>query len=463
MTALSVFQIPGQDVVWREVLPGGPSALEGVQSVTAKAATSGARIYRRSRILTEVGGAFGWRMTCSELKWLYDWHFVRGNNLINAHAVFYSIRERRAWESEPDIGVHNVWWPYFHLVARYAKRLSWLLSNGRHVCELAILGDGNNLPWEAAKILYQNQIDFLYLDDFAVSGSRPNVGSLEIGDHYYSTVIVEGAPALSDAAREKLVQFQKGGGTVIDFEGEAHLLEALSAALARDIRMEPSNRDLRFIHIQKEGLHFYLLVNEGEKPIQGDLIIRERGAVEFWNPWNGERESCNAVETSEGLSVRLALGHRESLVLVVDPDGTFIPSAHPEPIRTAVPLVEAWKVSTDDDKPVDVPALTDWAQHAGFELFSGTLVYRISFEPPTGCDDLSIDLGQVGDIAEVFLDGKSRGVRMWAPYRFHLGRRPTSDSVQLEVHVTNSMANEYNGAQMPSGLIGPVRLLTAVI
>ena len=92
MTALSVFQIPGQDVVWREVLPGTPSALEGVQSVTAKAATSGARIYQRPRILTEAGGAYGWRMTCSELKWLYDWHFVRGNNLINAHAVFYSIR-----------------------------------------------------------------------------------------------------------------------------------------------------------------------------------------------------------------------------------------------------------------------------------------------------------------------------------------------------------------------------------
>ena len=286
---------------------------------------------------------------------------------------------------------------------------------------------------------------------------------MEIGDQHYSVVIVEGAPALSDDTRGKLVQFQEEGGTVINYEGETHLLETLGAALTRDIGLEPSNRDLRFIHIQKEGLHLYLLVNEGDNPIEGDLTIHEKGGVELWNPWNGERESCTAGETPDGLSVRLALGHRESLVLVIDPDGTFIPpAALPEPVNTAVPLDETWTVYTEDNKPVELPALTDWAQHKGLELFSGTLVYRVSLRPPPGCDDLSIDLGQVGDIAEVFLDGESRGVRMWAPYCFHLGKRFTSGSLQLEVRITNSMANEYNGAQMPSGLIGPVRLLTSV-
>ena len=162
MSVLRYFQYPGQDMVHHYIEPGKASAVEGDHSVAAKAATSGARLQGARRILTEVCGAYGWGLTLDETKWLFDWHLVRGNNLMCPHAVYYSIRDRRAWESEPDLGVHNVWWPHFHHLADYGRRVSWLLSDGQHVCDVAILGDGNDLPWRAAKQLYQNQIDFLY-------------------------------------------------------------------------------------------------------------------------------------------------------------------------------------------------------------------------------------------------------------------------------------------------------------
>ena len=112
LSPLRWFQLPGQDMVWRYVEPDQPTAIEGRHSVAAKVATSGARIQGARRILTEVCGAYGWRMTLEEMKWLFDWHLVRGNNLIDPHAVFYSIRGRRAWESEPDLCLHNTWRPY---------------------------------------------------------------------------------------------------------------------------------------------------------------------------------------------------------------------------------------------------------------------------------------------------------------------------------------------------------------
>ena len=100
MASLAAFHLPGQDMVWRWVLPGAETALLGAHAVAPKAATSGARRAGARRVLTEVCGAYGWRHSLDEVKWLFDWHLVRGNNLINPHAFFYSIRGRRAWESE---------------------------------------------------------------------------------------------------------------------------------------------------------------------------------------------------------------------------------------------------------------------------------------------------------------------------------------------------------------------------
>ena len=154
----------------------------------------------------------GWRLTLEEVKWLFDWHLVRGNNLIDPHAVFYSIRGRRAWESDPDLCLHNVWRPYIGILNRYAQRVSSILCDGSQVCDVAILGDGDNLPWEAAAQLYRNQIEFLYVDDQAVAEGSIGDGVMNIGSQSYRAIIVEGDPVLGSKTREHLKAFESGGG-----------------------------------------------------------------------------------------------------------------------------------------------------------------------------------------------------------------------------------------------------------
>jgi hypothetical protein len=455
MSAMHWFQFPGQDIVGRSIEPGKPSALEGEQSVAAKAATSGARLHGRRRILTEVGGAYGWRLTLDELKWLYDWHLVRGNNLINPHAVFYSICDRRAWESEPDIGVHNVWWPHFHRIAMYARRVSWLLSDGEHVCEVAILGDGNNLPWGAAKVLCQNQIDFLYLDDKSVADATIEAGRLVVGEQRYRVVIMDGDFDLGATARKTLAQFLR--------EGSVHVFRTprslLNSFLPRDVVLKPRNPDLRFIHYRKLGLDFFFLVNEGQTPIRGRLTLRAVGGLECWDPWTGRKRPVEAYAGPHGLVVTLHLERRESLVLVVNPAGRFDSIARPPASEKRIPLKLKWQVQTTEGRTVPLPAPGDWARCRGFELFTGTLVYRTRLALPKHDGERWLDLGKVGDIAEVLLDGKPVGVAMWSPYRIRMGRSVAGGEHALEVRVTNSMANEYDGLQLPSGLIGPVRLI----
>ncbi len=124
-------------------------------------------------------------------------------------------------------------------------------------------------------------------------------------------------------------------------------------------------------------------------------------------------------------------------------------------------LLDGWEVHDDDDAPADAPSLGDWARTPGLETFSGTLRYGVQFDLSREQVDAArfLDLGEVGDIAEAFVNGARVGVVAWSPYVLPLGAQLREGANRLEVHVTNSMANEYDGKQMPSGLIGPVQLL----
>ena len=85
---------------------------------------------------------------------------------------------------------------------------------------------------------------------------------------------------------------------------------------------------------------------------------------------------------------------------------------------------------------------------------SATPLRRLVFE---------LDLGRVGEAASVLVNGKEVGWALWAPYRIVTGKDAwvQGDNV-LEVRVTNTAANAYEGALYPSGLMGPGRLPLAV-
>ena len=461
MSALRRFQLPGQDTVWRWVLPNESSALEGAHSVSAKAATSGARAIGARRILTECGGAYGWRMTLDETKWLFDWHLVRGNNLLNPHAAFYSIRERRAWESEPDIGVHNVWWPYYKHIAIYGRRLSWLLSDGEHVVSAAILGNGNNLPWRAAKQLYQSQIDFLYIDNEAVESSECVGGSLQIGKQRYPVIIIEGNPLLSEKAKDLLKAFKKNGGRIVEYTEDIELPAAVNAVIPREVIFTPPCKDLRIIHYQKNALDFFFLVNEGENDFSGMLALNVVGNIEIWDPFEGSSCAAPARKRGQGLDIEIEIGRRESVVVAVDTNVelTAIPSPPVFIEDVSTPDLD-WKVYASDGTPVDIAAPGDWAECPGYELFSGTFSYRSAIDLTDAVKETWLDLGQIGDIAEILLDDEPIGIRLWAPYKVCLGRNLKGGTHSLEVKVTNSMANAFEGTQNPSGLMGPVRIIS---
>jgi hypothetical protein len=109
-----------------------------------------------------------------------------------------------------------------------------------------------------------------------------------------------------------------------------------------------------------------------------------------------------------------------------------------------------------------------WAEQ-GLESYSGGVRYRRPLTLDAAPDGaLWLDLGRVRGAAEVWVNGRSAGVRIWSPYRFDVSELLQAGENTLEVLVLNTLA-PYLDVQSPtfyvfpgqtdSGLLGPIRLL----
>ena len=99
----------------------------------------------------------------AEYRWLALWLLVRGCNLLIPHAFYYSIRGPRIDERPRDVGLHSPWWEDYVRFSNLTGKICWLNTDSQLVCDTAILGTGDFLPWEAAKACFQHQHDFNYL------------------------------------------------------------------------------------------------------------------------------------------------------------------------------------------------------------------------------------------------------------------------------------------------------------
>jgi hypothetical protein len=262
------------------------------------------------------------------------------------------------------------------------------------------------------------------------------------------------------AASEQLAAFAGAGGLVLADWRPEMLIEALVAELGRDVDW-PNAPELRALHYSKEARDFYLLINEGEQAIEGDLSLAATGALERWDPLDGSARPWPGATIDGRTHTHLRLERRQGMVLALDPRGEQQPAvAPPHPGEALIELAAPWRAYDEAGSPLDLACPGDWAQLPGWETFTGRLRFQTTFAltPAQAQASLFLDLGPVGDIAEVTLNGTNLGCRAWAPYVWALGQACRAGDNQLDVWVTNSIANRFEGLQRPSGLLGPARI-----
>ncbi len=122
----------------------------------------------------------------------------------------------------------------------------------------------------------------------------------------------------------------------------------------------------------------------------------------------------------------------------------------------------------------------------GVKYFSGTGTYTLNIEAPDNWfnsgNELWLDLGEVKNLAEVLVNGKSLGIVWKKPFRVNTSEVLKPGANKLEIKVTNLWVNRLIGDQQPgitkkytyttqafyradspllvSGLLGPVRIVS---
>ena len=157
------------------------------------------------------------------------------------------------------------------------------------------------------------------------------------------------------------------------------------------------------------------------------------------------------------------------MIVVIDANAKNLPSAAKPVLARAIP-VKGFRVSTATatEYPTFTPhpeitAPVNLNRPDGLPCFSGTIRYEGSFEARAG-EPLRLSLGEVGETAEVFLNGEPVATRIVAPYDFDLTGLARDGENRLTIDVTNTLVYRMHDgfsayhAIAPSGLIGPVTL-----
>lgn len=443
--SLAAFQIPCQDVVWRWVEPNNANALTGPESTQAKCTSDSARHRGKPLNANECFGAFGWNLRMDEIKWVFDWLFVRGVNLLFMSSTYYSVRAERALDRPPDTTRNNLWWHQFPRVSEYAARMCGLLRATHNTAQIAVLCDRDRVSSRVARELFVRQIEFNYLERDLLGECRLEDGALNIGSQRYTALIVPEDCSL--AGCEGLLE---GGFPVVE-EARADW-----AALEPTVRLEPAGEGIRVSRLSDGERVYYLLTNEGEAGYSGRIWLKEGTGCEAWDFWRAGAESLFPDERG---ALCLNLGRRESRVLV--PDRNPAAPGQSKAVREhKQPVDQGWHVASLFQKD-RIPGLGKWNEIPGMRNFSGNLLYenQIALPEVQEGERVLLDLGEVHDWAEVYVDYQLADVLFWPPYAADITAFADGKRHHVCVSVFNSLANHYEDANLDSGLCGPVSLV----
>ena len=411
---------------------------------------------------------------------------------------------------------HETWAEYARYWADYLARSCWMLQQGRYAADILwYYGEDTNVAG-----LYGHELPAIpegYSFDFINPYGVRNVLSVKegkiftesgmqyrvlvLGEHC-KTMGVEVLRALDRLARDGAVicgQAPQEPAGLLDDRSEFDRLVAdiwnagrpnvhtgSLASVLTGIGVEPDFRyeapaELKFVHRTDGDRQIYWIRNFSDKAVIARISLRDAaGPRTVWNPETG-RQLPGVLDGDA-----LTLEANQALFVVADRNGKPAPAWKPLRHAGAITLDDSWTVTFDGvDAPKEMifdrlASLTEFMPKE-VKYFSGTTTYRNTFtlsdkEQPVG---LAFDLGAVGQMADIRVNGQHVAFLWKAPYKVEWtgDLRPGENS--LEIKVINTWPNRLIGDAQPgaekhtyttmpfyradspltpSGLIGPVKL-----
>jgi hypothetical protein len=287
-----------------------------------------------------------------------------------------------------------------------------------------------------------------------------------------------------------------GKGRVYAGQNAEAALKALGVSPDFDHAMPESDTRILFVHRKLTDGDIYFLDNRSDRDETVDATFRVTGkAPELWYAETGKSEPASYRIASGRTTVPLHFGPWGTVFVVFRQRATAASRTLPKVVETQLATVDgSWNVSFQPGRgapeSVTLDNLASWSDSAdkGVKYFSGTGTYAKTIQAPAEWfkrgAKLWIDMGDVKNLAEVTVNGKSLGIVWHAPYRIDATGALKTGANEITIKVTNAWVNRLIGDQqpdattkytfttvkpykansplLPSGLLGPVQILQSV-
>ena len=513
---MSAFWMPGT---------GGGSALPMAQADIRESAST-AHVYGQNIAAAESFTAAGLSGNA--------WSYYPGNLKTMADIAMYSgitrfvIHESAHQPSDahkPGLGLmifgqwfnrHDTWAPYARYWADYLARSCYMLQRGHYVADvLWYYGEDTNIAGiyghELPEVPEQYSYDFInpygLLNVVSVKDGKLVTPS---GMQYKVLVLGEHCQVMSIEVLRKLDQLAREGAVIVgqkpvkpagmtDCQAEFDRLVAdiwnagranvhttqLSRLLAETVEPDfqyswPSQ--IRFVHRTDGDKEIYWVRNFSDQPASPQIVCRDgKGVCTVLNPETG-KELPGVYK--DGV---LQLEANQALFLVFDKNGAPKPEYIAPKTAGTLALDGAWNVTFEGlgapEGSRTFATLSSYteSEEEAVKYFSGIATYTNTFTlgKKEKADGLRIDLGSVGQMADVFINGEHVEFLWKAPYKVDWTGTLKPGKNTIEVKVVNTWPNRLIGDAQPgakkltyttmpfyqadspltpSGLMGPVVL-----
>ncbi len=365
------YTAPGHDT------PGGHADL-----IKGKVSSSIASLYRRPRVWLEGYHSLGWGATPERLMFATCENYLYGCTLLNLHGLYYTTHGS-FWEwAPPCYHFRMPYWDHMGVFLKYFERLSYLLSQGTFVCDVAILypvapfeaglnGEkATQTAFDTGRALMAAGVNFEFIDADSLARAQVREGRLAVADSAYRVLIFPGMEAVRWTSLETAHRFAAAGGLVLNVGAlpsasdragrEDRELDRLVAktfpaprrlaapamapplilsAFTPDTRAE---KPVRSLHRKVGPREVYLVMDATRDSV---VEFRAKGSVELWDPWTGTAQPLRVLgETATGTKVELPLEKHEAQVIVFTPGTAHInPPARKEQHAREIVLDGEWE------------------------------------------------------------------------------------------------------------------------
>jgi alpha-L-rhamnosidase len=214
-----------------------------------KVNSSIAHLYQRPRVWVEAFHSSGWGTTPAEVVAALNEDFAYGATVVNLHGLYYTTHGGW-WEwAPPDFHFRQPYWKHCRLLNDYFTRTSWLLSQGTHRCDVAILypiaaleaeaaptslsklhahvgsgviaissldgGDPEQVAFGLGKYLFDRACDFDFIDFESLARATAEDAELRVSGEAYRVLILPAMAAVRFSTLTAARDFVRAGGLVI--------------------------------------------------------------------------------------------------------------------------------------------------------------------------------------------------------------------------------------------------------